>query len=268
MTHISFIKITWVDSCEKIQLAGKKNSIRNVKFYMKYNINIYHRCLRFKLRWPENKTLFDNEMKAFDQSFRNLPTTVGSKSMKIDRGTNFPETVSLKNVVNDSSGPTVEESFIRPSAKMPCSRQYNSQQALPICTPAWPIWREIHSRWKKRQPGNKPKTIAIFVPEGTLIKLLETFNHISYNAASEKFATKKRVFTLSLIVILIRSIYRQENLLQKNQMYPAYHFHWKTSQILNGRKTRWLAVNESLAFWWVSFVNKSIRTINVIRKWR
>ena len=29
---------------------------------------------------------------------------------------------------------------------MTCSGQYNSQQALPIWTPAWPTWTEIHSR--------------------------------------------------------------------------------------------------------------------------
>ena len=28
---------------------------------------------------------------------------------------------------------------------MPCSRQYSSQQALPIWMPAWPMWMERHS---------------------------------------------------------------------------------------------------------------------------
>ena len=34
---------------------------------------------------------------------------------------------------------------------MPCSRQYSSQQALPIWTPAWPTWMEIHSRCTQRR---------------------------------------------------------------------------------------------------------------------
>ncbi|POI26569.1 hypothetical protein CIB84_009680 [Bambusicola thoracicus] len=32
-----------------------------------------------------------------------------------------------------------------PSGWMPCSRHYSSQQALPICMPAWPTWMEMHS---------------------------------------------------------------------------------------------------------------------------
>merc|ERR1712061_572351 len=35
---------------------------------------------------------------------------------------------------------------MQPSGWMPCSRQYSSQQALPIWTPAWPMWTEMHSR--------------------------------------------------------------------------------------------------------------------------
>lgn len=46
-----------------------------------------------------------------------------------------------------SSIPWVSSSGIMPSGWMPCSRQYNSQQALPIWTPAWPTWRETTSLW-------------------------------------------------------------------------------------------------------------------------
>jgi hypothetical protein len=35
---------------------------------------------------------------------------------------------------------------IWPSGWIPCSRQYSSQQPLPIWTPAWPVWMEITSR--------------------------------------------------------------------------------------------------------------------------
>ena len=86
----------------------------------------------------------------YEIQIQNLPTTVGSKSTNTALGTCFPAPVSLKNVLNESSPPPIVLSLgIWPSGWMPCSRQYNSQQALPICTPAWPAWIEIHSRWKK-----------------------------------------------------------------------------------------------------------------------
>ncbi|KFO94912.1 hypothetical protein N300_00005, partial [Calypte anna] len=47
--------------------------------------------------------------------------------------------VSLKKVLKESSPPPMVLSLgICPSGWMPCSRQYSSQQAFPICTPAWP----------------------------------------------------------------------------------------------------------------------------------
>jgi hypothetical protein len=80
-----------------------------------------------------------------------LPTTVGSKSTNTARGTCFPAPVSLKNVLKESSPPPIVLSLgIWPSGWIPCSKQYNSQQALPIWTPAWPTWTEIHSRLKLR----------------------------------------------------------------------------------------------------------------------
>ena len=79
-----------------------------------------------------------------------LPTTVGSKSTKTARGTCFPAPVSLKNVLKESSPPPMVLSLgIWPSGWIPCSKQYNSQQAFPIWTPAWPTWTEIHSRCEK-----------------------------------------------------------------------------------------------------------------------
>ena len=77
----------------------------------------------------------------------NVPTTVGSRSTNTALGTCLPAPVSLKNVLNESSPPPIVLSLgICPSGWMPCSRQYNSQHALPICTPAWPTWILIHSR--------------------------------------------------------------------------------------------------------------------------
>lgn len=63
------------------------------------------------------------------------------------RGTCFPLPVSLKKVVNESSSLTLLAWTLKvPSAWMPCSRQKSSQQALPIWTPAWPTWTDMHSR--------------------------------------------------------------------------------------------------------------------------
>ena len=79
---------------------------------------------------------------------KDLPTTVGSRSTKTARGTCFPAPVSLKNVLKESSPPPMVLSLgICPSGWIPCSRQYNSQQALPIWTPACPTWILMHSRW-------------------------------------------------------------------------------------------------------------------------
>ena len=84
--------------------------------------------------------------------YKALPTTVGSRSTKTARGTCLPAPVSLKKVLKESSPPPmVLSEGIWPSGWIPCSRQYNSQQALPIWTPAWPTWMEIHSRWKERE---------------------------------------------------------------------------------------------------------------------
>ena len=59
--------------------------------------------------------------------------TVGSKSTKIARGTCFPAEVSLKKVLKASSHLPNDVSLgIMPSGWIPCSRQYNSQQELPI----------------------------------------------------------------------------------------------------------------------------------------
>ena len=81
----------------------------------------------------------------------NSPTTVGSRSTNTARGTCFPAPVSLKKVLNESSPPPmVLSDGICPSGWIPCSRQYSSQQALPICTPAWPTWIEMHSRCENK----------------------------------------------------------------------------------------------------------------------
>ena len=86
------------------------------------------------------------------QQRSNLPTTVGSKSTKTARGTCLPAPVSLKKVLKESSPPPmVLSEGICPSGWIPCSRQYNSQQALPICTPACPTCTEIHSRCRQKE---------------------------------------------------------------------------------------------------------------------
>ena len=59
--------------------------------------------------------------------------TVGSKSTMTARGTCRPAPVSLKKVENESSTtPETLSEGNRPSGWIPCSRQYNSQQAFPI----------------------------------------------------------------------------------------------------------------------------------------
>ena len=77
-----------------------------------------------------------------------VPTTDGSKSAKIALGTCFPDPISLKNVLYESSVsmPTEVSVSNKPSGIIPCSMQYSSQQALPICTPAWPTCMEMISR--------------------------------------------------------------------------------------------------------------------------
>ncbi|KFW01717.1 hypothetical protein N326_09600, partial [Eurypyga helias] len=62
------------------------------------------------------------------------------------RGTCFPDAVSQKKVSKEestcsdfgSTGFACLGPGMVPSAWIPCSRQYSSQQALPICTPACP----------------------------------------------------------------------------------------------------------------------------------
>ena len=81
---------------------------------------------------------------------------MGSKSTNTARGTCFPAPVSLKKVLKESSPPPMVLSLgIWPSGWIPCSKQYNSQQAFPIWTPAWPTWTEIHSRWNEGDQINQ-----------------------------------------------------------------------------------------------------------------
>ena len=77
--------------------------------------------------------------------------TEGSRSTNTLLGTCFPPPVSAKNVEKESSPRTpCSGTGIWPSGWIPCSKQYSSQQALPIWQPAWPTWTEIHSRWKNK----------------------------------------------------------------------------------------------------------------------
>ena len=90
--------------------------------------------------------------------------TVGSRSTNTALGTCFPAPVSLKKVLKESSPPPMVLSLgILPSGWIPCSRQYSSQHALPIWTPAWPTWTEIHSRCGKRSNHVKLSTQILVV---------------------------------------------------------------------------------------------------------
>jgi len=75
-----------------------------------------------------------------EQKKINLPESItdGSRSTKTARGTCFPAPVDEKNVENESSLADTEFASMVPSGLIPCSKQYSSQQALPIWTPAWP----------------------------------------------------------------------------------------------------------------------------------
>ena len=80
-----------------------------------------------------------------------LPITLGSRSIKAALGTCLPESVTVsKNVLHKSPAPSDVESLgICPSGWIPCSRQYNSQHALPIWQPACPIWMDTTSRYEE-----------------------------------------------------------------------------------------------------------------------
>lgn len=77
-------------------------------------------------------------------TFHHLPMTGGSKSTNIALGTCFPEPVSLKKVPKEESAcPEDASEEMMPPGWIPCSRQYSSQQELPIWMPAWSMWIEI-----------------------------------------------------------------------------------------------------------------------------
>lgn len=96
----------------------------------KINLNIFRGC---KIRLYNVQTMYY------------LPMTVGSRSTNTARGTCFPVPLSLKKVEKESSCCCVASFSNLPSGWIPCSRQYNSQQLLPICTPACPTWIDRHS---------------------------------------------------------------------------------------------------------------------------
>jgi len=68
------------------------------------------------------------------------PTTDGSRSIKMALGTYFPVPVSVKKVPKDvSAREAALDACTVPSGRKPCSKQYSSQQELPIWTPACPM---------------------------------------------------------------------------------------------------------------------------------
>lgn len=134
---------------------------------------------------------------------RYWPMTVGSRSIITARGTCRPLPVSEKNVENESSQPPIdlsegiwpsgwipENNSIKKTEKpdslskkeslyksVPCSKQYNSQHAFPIWTPACPIWIEITSRCKiqglfQLNPAGKPLQVELSVYECSLLRML------------------------------------------------------------------------------------------------
>lgn len=112
-----------------------------------------------------------------------IPTTEGSRSTITARGTCFPAPVSLKNVLKESSPPPIVLSLgIWPSGWIPCSRQYSSQQALPIWTPACPIWTEIHSLWKQKIKGGE-FSLRAFVHMGVMFRFLAIWRKLDENLA-------------------------------------------------------------------------------------
>ena len=111
---------------EKFKEHFKRKRKHSPKLSFKFNPK---KVKRQKTKWHEN-----------------IPTTVGSRSTKTALGTCLPAPVSLKKVLKESSPPPmVLSDGIWPSGWIPCSKQYNSQQAFPIWTPACPTWIEIHS---------------------------------------------------------------------------------------------------------------------------
>lgn len=116
-------------------------------------------------------------------SMYNSPMTVGSRSTYIALGTWRPELPVLKNVLNGSSRlfSSAGASRKTPSGPTPCSRQKSSQQAFPVCTPAWPTWMEMHSlcaeKNKKLVEVKKNKRF-IWVPKRIILQqghLLHTY---------------------------------------------------------------------------------------------
>merc|ERR550534_2971865 len=102
---------------------------------------------------PSDKAFGDDSFQTFfaeTGSGKQVPIlvssmTVGSRSTNTALGTCLPDPVSAKKVWKESS-PKALSLGMQPSGWIPCSRQYSSQQALPIWQPAWPMWTEIHSR--------------------------------------------------------------------------------------------------------------------------
>lgn len=142
-----------------------------------------------------------------------LPITDGSKSTNTALGTCFPAPVSLKKVLKESSPPPMVLSVgIWPFGWIPCSRQYSSQQALPIWTPAWPMWIEMHSRWMKKnvhfslfqskpintskQQRKKTKQITIWpkrLRQKQSLLMYYYFSFLSYNYCYQVKRTKRRI---------------------------------------------------------------------------
>ena len=143
-----------IPACESCQVQYQQSLFQQCS-------GLEHSCWRHLLyQWsaaPDGKVAcrYQSSLRLFKKGVKYLhasvitclPTTVGSKSTNTALGTCLPAPVSLKKVLNESSPPPIVLSDgIWPSGCMPCSKQYNSQHAFPIWTPAWPTWIEIHSR--------------------------------------------------------------------------------------------------------------------------
>ena len=150
-----------------------------------------------------------------------LPTTVGSRSVNIALGVWCPDPVSLKKVLNESfATPTVLSEGIWPSGWMPCSRQYNSQQELPICTPAWPTWIDITSLCK---------TIACNV--WNLKILFEMVFHCAFCTQNKR---RSAMYRIECVLYVIHGVTRCSSFFDGSMKHGT----WNSSQYSNNQKCR------------------------------
>lgn len=136
------------------QVPARMNSfpISTPVWPMRMDMHLHYTCVITHTHetWMMDGEKEDNKTKGYN--WLCLPTTVGSRSTNMALGTWRPELPVWKKVLKGSVrelGPW-SSSLNTPSGPTPCSKQKSSQHALPVWTPAWPTWMEIHSLcWQK-----------------------------------------------------------------------------------------------------------------------